>query len=208
MKTKKYLFRLVVGLLTLALGVGVYYFFVYIENNNVNENDEKHCFNSQPVAEESEISKVFTNVPEIADLKIHDEVTSDETFYPDGSYCLFKEDLPKGLRDIDFINIEANEWNESDDEIPPKPIAPKGFIGISKKSGLSELKFTKISLNNRLITFETERKNGIHYSFTGEFPKEQNDGNEWSVDLKGLLRKYRDGKQIAKISVRFQAECC
>lgn len=58
MKTKKFLFRLIVGLLTLALGVGVYYFLVYLENSNVNENDEKHCFNSQPiVSKDSEISK-------------------------------------------------------------------------------------------------------------------------------------------------------
>ena len=200
MKTKVYFFRLTVGLTALFLGLGIYFVWQKISAQTVSAIPAL----VKPVAASSPI---FVPLPPLEKTNLVNEEakTEEETeseFYPDGNYYT-SEELPKSFRNIESLSIEANDWSNygESENYDPKPMLAKGFL-----QGDTEYKFVKISINNRLISFETEKKNGISYTFVGEFPKESADGA--SGDLKGVLKKFKDGKQIAKSKVEFYVSGC
>lgn len=193
MKTKLYFFRLIIALIALVIGLGVYRL---VEHYQQSFEEQETCL-TQP----------YYFVPDkTPELSANDSVktdSQDSEFYPDGEYYPNEEDLVDGFRNLEELTIEANDWANAEDYNKPQPILPKGTL----KAGKS-YKFAKISINNRIISFETENKKGVSYSFIGEFPKEQSDGDEWLVGISGFLRKFRDGKQVAKIKINFYVGGC
>lgn len=202
MKTKVYFFRLMVGLTALFIGVSLYFVWQGISAQSVSAIPDL----VKPVAS---ASPVFVPLPpnEIKDLITEEPKTDEEAayeFYPDGDYYPLDE-LPKVFNNIDFLEIAANDWSDYDgsENYQPKPIVPKGALHTE-----IEYKFAKISINNRLISFETEKVKGINYTFVGEYPKDGKFGNDEWVDLQGILKKFKNGKEVAKSKIGFVVAGC
>jgi hypothetical protein len=192
MKTKTYFFRLIIALIALVIGLGVYRI---VERFQQSFDEHDACLNQpQNVIQVAPKEQPVETAPIQEDLQ-------DSEFYPDGEYYPSEEDLVDGFRNLEELTIEANDWTEATDDIPPKQISPKGML----KAG-NEFNFTKISINNRLISFETEKINGIKFTFVGNFLDPSD--FEGNPPLSGILTKYKDGKIVAKREFGFYADGC
>lgn len=192
MKTKVYFFRLLIAVSTFVLGLGSYLAINYFQTETIE--DEPHCSaqNNQPV---EPISQILVTKNEITEN--NKEIENE--FIPDGDYYLIGE-LSKDFKDFDYLEITANEYeSEKDGTSYWKPIPPKGFIFTKTK-----FNFSRIQINNRQISFETNRIKGVSYTFIGTYPKNVslNDGEDF-VAIQGRLTKYKDGKKITEIEVNF-----
>lgn len=198
MKTKVYFFRLIIGLSAFVLSVVIYFIWQGFPAKSVTAIPSV----VKPVAESSPVF-VPLPPPETTVAVENNEEPADE-FYPDGEFYP-QDDLPKAFKDIEVLEIEANDWSDygENNNYKPKPILAKGLLHTK-----TEFKFTKISINNRLISFETTSVKGIKYTFVGEYPKNAENSEDDGVDLKGVLRKFKDGKEIAKSKMGFYVSGC
>lgn len=194
MKTKVYLFRLIVGLLALTLGISVYFIWQSFTIQTVSEVSQTE----QPVLEIVKAQPIFEVVKPASELPKEEETIPTE-FEPEGDYYLIGSS-PKAFRDFDLISVTTNDYVEKKDGSSyANPIPPKGHIYTKIQH-----KFTRINISNRQISFETESKNGISYKFTGHFPEEYEDKNlnDW-ISLEGDLIKLKDGKKVAQMKAKF-----
>jgi hypothetical protein len=194
MKTKVYFFRLIIALIALVIGLGVYRI---VERYQQSFEVEERCLNQtlteNPFALKQEpLVTIVTN-----------NDTQDSEFYPDGEYYPSEEDLVDGFRNIEELTIEASDWTDATDNIPPKQISPKGMLKAGK-----EYNFKKMSINNRFISFETEKIKGVNFIFIGSFPDDSTFDEKHSADLIGVLAKYNDGKLVAKHEFGFYVPGC
>jgi hypothetical protein len=199
MKVKKYLFRLVVGLLALALGLGVYWIFEYLQRYN---EEIDLCLVPSERIQLADYSPIFEKQESLVNPKV--EETPNE-FYPDGEF--YQEDKLTGeFKDFIHFEVTTEDWTNATEknDYQPKPIIPKGLLQARKK-----YKFVKISAANWMLSFETEKIDGINYSFTGNYLKNSTEKENW-IDLKGTLIKYKHGKKIAqmKLGLLSLADAC
>lgn len=204
MKVRIYFFRIIVGLMTFTAGLGIYFVWQNFPAPTVSKI-------SPMVSPIASASPVFVSFPPVTQTnnpvnKTVENEETEENFYPDGDYYLIG-DLPKAFRDFDYLTVNANKHEaEKDGTSSWKPMVTEGFIFTKTK-----FKFVRISINNRQISFETEKVNGVSYKFTGVYPKEDfslNDGEDY-IALQGRLTKFKDGKKIATIKAKFGViECC
>ncbi len=138
-----------------------------------------------------------------------DEDTADggqysDEFDPAGEYYLDLETVPNAFADIDYLQIETHDYgHDSDDNPTSSPIAPKGFI-LTKKA----LRFDRIAIGGKEITFQTATVKGVSYKFTGSFLTTdycESDGD--MPDLKGRLIKIKDNKWAAEMVAEFYVSC-
>lgn len=202
MKAKVYFFRVIIGITALFIGVSFYFIWQKVSAQSVSAIPDL----VKPVAS---ASPIFVPLPinektdSISEENTPDEETSYE-FYPDGEYYPLNEQL-KGFKDIEFLEIEANDWSNygESENYQTKPIVPKAALHTK-----IEYKIAKISINNRIISFETEKIKGVNYIFVGQYPKEgELENDEW-VDLKGVLTKIKNGKVVAKSEIGFVVSGC
>ena len=142
---------------------------------------------------------------DVSDKTINQGFSDD--FDPSGNYSLDIENVPKAFADIEYLDITTREYiNENGTHIN-RPIVPAGMI-MTKKS----LTFTKLALGNHEISFETESVGGISYQFVGQFHNPTETINcescEYPADLKGNLRKIKNGQVIAELEAKFYINGC
>jgi hypothetical protein len=194
MKTKTYFFRLTIALIALVIGLGVYRVVERFQHSF----DEKDACLNQP----QNVIPIVTK-EQITETASIQEDLQDSAFNPDGEFYPNEEDLVDGFRNLESLTVEANDWTNATEDIPPKPISPNGMI----KAG-REYNFTKISINNRLLSFETEKINGISFIFIGSFPDDSTFDEKHPADLIGILTKYKNGKLIVQKSIGFYVDGC
>ena len=196
MKAKVYFFRLIIGLSTFGLGIGVYFVWQSFPAQTV----EAIPNMVKPVAV---ASPIFMSLQPVTDSKADEAVENieekEDEFYAGGDYYLIGNS-PKGFEDFESLSISTDDWDDKLEKLAPT--APKGSLFTKK-----EHKFTRIAINNRWLSFKTEKINGISYEFIGNYPKEEislNNGEDF-VYLQGRLIKFKDGKKVAEIEVKFGA---
>jgi hypothetical protein len=188
MKTKTYFFRLIIALIALVIGLGVYRI---VERFQHSFDEHDACLNqpqnSIPIAAKEEPVETAST-------------QEDSEFYPDGEFYL-DDKLPKEFKDFNTLSITSHDWTNATEEnnYQPETVIPKGYLKTGKKYN-----FTKISIANRRISFETGRIKGISYSFIGKYPEIKEFDEDWT-DLHGTLTKYKDGKKIAQIKLKLLA---
>lgn len=149
-----------------------------------------------------------TTVAVFDDLRAVEDQDTTNDFDPSGSYSLDTEDVPKHFADIEFLEIETREYVERSGTYFNRPIVPRGMLKTTKS-----LAFTRISVGDREISFETESIHGISYQFIGQFPETSEmidcfETCEYPADMKGKLKKMENGKVVAELSAEFYIHGC
>ncbi len=217
MKIKVYLLWMAVAVLTFAFGISVTSFVQYFESVYSAKVQQTELAEPAKV-EESQTEKITFSAPILKEVetslveKTNDSENETEfAFDAEGGYYIIG-DLPKGFKDFDSLSITTNSYDKptSENGYNDTAIPPEGYIFTKK-----EFKFIRINIANKQIAFVTETKKGVSYEFIGVFVKEEikhtsNFGYEFteSVDLKGRLKKMRDGKKVAESEVRFALGGC
>jgi hypothetical protein len=194
MKTKTYFFRLIIALIALVIGLGVYRIVERFQHFF----DEKDACLNQP---QNQISIALKEEP--LETVSTQEDSQPREFYPDDEYYTYVEDLPDGFKNLEALTLKTTDWTNATEDIPPRPMLPEGTL-IAGKS----YKLIKININNRQFSFETEKINGIHFTFVGTFPEDAGAETDHPIDLKGILSKYRNGKLVAKHTFNFYVGGC
>lgn len=200
MKTKIYLFRIVVGSLAFLFSLGTYTVWRYVQTPAaapilpaMAQTDSEKLRETYPMMP----SETKTDVQPTEPVK--DEAAA--VFDAEGYYYIVG-DLPKGFKDFVNFNVRNKNYESEDESEYGKLIAPEGAIDTGK-----EFKFSKISIGNEQIQFETERVKGISYSFSGRFTETRNfvwlEPEAVENVLEGHLIKKRNGKKIAEAQVKF-----
>lgn len=190
MKAKVYFFRLIVAVIAFSIGIITFNFAFFIESGWQKVQAEEFYDGNltQPVSES----------------EMNTEPTTDEInkyiskFVWGGDFYVF-DDLPKEFKNVEMVEIELADWSND----LPQPILPQGFLRAESK-----YRFTKILVNNELISFETEIKNKISYKFVGKFLESSQIYSDLTPDLKGVLTKFKNGKKIAETNVEFGLSEC
>jgi hypothetical protein len=199
MKTKIYLFRLIIGAMTLTLGIGAFFAwqFLAVRTDQEISQLEKPVFEIEKV---QPVAIVSTSAPDMPQPDLpNDEENAKVDFDPDGSYYVLG-DLPKAFRDFQSLDIATSDYQTREDgSVYAVPVPPAIYLHTETKYN-----FTRININNRNISFETQSKNGTRYRFVGVFPEEYEDkiSKEW-ISLEGILTKLRNGKKVAETKARF-----
>jgi len=125
--------------------------------------------------------------------------------YADGTYLLNSEQLARSFRDIDFLEISTIDYQRTnEDGTYGIPIPPEGFVKAKQK-----LKFTRIAIGGRQLTFQTETINGVDYRFSGHFRTiDEYLPDQAMGELTGKLTKLKNGKAIASATVEFYMDGC
>ncbi len=205
MKTKTFLFRFLIGFSAFSLGIG--FFFVWQKVNvKTIAQSQTSLESSEKQTQETHLVETIDSLPSPNfDIPTEKDELRKYPFYPDGE---FYPDgvLSEEFSDFNSFSIEANNWENASEEnnYQPEAIVPKGFLLTNKK-----FEFEKINIGNRLVSFETEIKNGISYKFIGEYPNNENlnPEDEW-VELKGTLTKYKNGKKSISQKMTFYVPGC
>lgn len=145
-------------------------------------------------------------VVDLPDLR-NDSPSAPDDFDPTGSYYLANEKVPAAFADIEYIDITTREYGDENGTYFSRPIVPTGSLRTQKR-----FEFSKISFGNREISFETDLHDGISYQFVGTFPVATEyvtcEGCEYPADLKGRLKKLKNGKVIAEVQAEFYINGC
>lgn len=149
----------------------------------------------------------LTTVPEFDQPEVIDDQDMPSSFDPSGGYSLDMEIVPKTFADIEYLEIVTHEYLEENESYISRPIVPTGMLKTKKSFA-----FTKILVGNREISFETESIDGIRYQFVGVFPESNEMINceacEYPPDLKGQLKKIKNGRVVAEWHAKFYVQGC
>lgn len=182
MKFNKFLLNLAVGSAALLFGlawVGVYQFFT-----GTSAVRPHTCFPTKTVKVEiADYSKFDINNPEsvlpinFEENKLtspHVDEDNAAMFDPEGYYFVLDNDVKKA-GDFEGFTINNKNFKVSvNDKNYGKAIAPNGYVSADK-----DYKFTKISIGNEKVEFETAPINGVKYIFSGKFLV---NGNFYTLD--------------------------
>jgi hypothetical protein len=204
MKIKIHLFRLTVAAVAFLFGTGCFTAWRYFQS-----------FTSTPEKEfaQADLSNISENYPTIAvepaielpkppvPESASEANTETPEFDAEGYYYIAHE-TPKGFEEFVSFSVINKNYESEDEDKYGKLMAPKGSVQAEK-----EFKFSRISIGNGQIQFETERIRGISYSFTGRFIETRNfihlEAGEVEKVLEGRLIKKRKGKTIVERDVKF-----
>lgn len=129
------------------------------------------------------------------------EPTAAAAFDPTGAYFPMA-DLPPEFQELEHLGLATIDENAA-----PAPL--NGFLRPKARSAADYL-LIKPSLNGKTLTFTTTTVRGVHYTFTGAFPRLGNfpetPPSYEEVALSGTLTKLRDGQTIATTPVQFRYE--
>lgn len=211
MKMKIYLFRFAVAVAAFVFGisllsVGRYFQTVFSAKESKAE---------APVPVEVEMVKAEdliyppivqpeTTLIETAKTAQEPEEETAYKFHAHGEYYIIGG-ATKVFEKFDYLYIETLDYEKASVENDHMgiPIPPKGVI--SSETG-KELNLVRINISNELISFETEKKNGVSFQFVGKFIDEEElkiDEYTHYVVLEGILTKMKNGEKIVERSVQF-----
>lgn len=132
-----------------------------------------------------------------------EEDTSNE-FYAHGSFYIDQENLPREFRDFEHIEIQTHDMAQlREDDTYGVRIPPKGWV-----SAKVQFAFSRIAINAKDISFQTETVDGVSYRFVGQYHHVdycETDGS--TPDLIGRLIKIKDGKWAAEMKAELYAQC-
>lgn len=205
MKAKTFLFQFFIGFSAFSLGVGIFFVWQKINVKTIAQSQTPYQLLEKPDRVTNKVETIDSIPPTNSDIPTEIDEAEKAPFYPDGEF--YPEGaLSEEFSDFNYFSIGAFNWENATEEnnYQPTAIIPTGFLLTSK-----EFKFEKISIGNRLVSFETETKNGISYSFTGEYPNNENltPEDEW-IELKGTLTKFKNGKKLADQKMTFYVPGC
>ena len=202
MKATIYGFRLLIALTAFIFGIGAYSLQRYFQPFTKLQKLETISIPVKP--------DITTSIKPVQQVAPIEEVArqAESDFYASGEYYIIGK-APKGFEDFEYLEITTDAYDEKTDKV--KPIYPEGFV-LSK----SKFSFSKIYINNKIVSFETETRKGISYKFTGMF-FEHDEQKTWTsfdydektpyqeeyIYLEGSLTKFRDGKKIAEKKIKF-----
>ncbi len=208
MKFNKFLLNFAVGSAALLFGltwVGVYQYFV-----GTNAVQPHTCFLTKTVKMENADSSKFDigNPESVLPINFEeDKLTSphvDEDnaamFDAEGYYFVLDSDAKK-VGDFEGFTINNKNFKVSaNDKNYGNAVAPSGYVSADK-----DYKFTKVSIGNGKIEFETEPINGVKYIFSGKFLVE---GNFYTLDenakvVTGTLTKIDGDAATSSKAVTF-----
>lgn len=144
---------------------------------------------------------------DLPDLRNEPPLAPDD-FDASGPYSLGAAKIPAAFADIEFLDIATRDYLLNENDIyTSRPIIPVGLLKTNKR-----FEFAKVAVNNREISFETNIHDGISYQFVGHFPTSTEyiscEGCEYPADLKGKLKKLKNGKVIAELDANFYYNGC
>lgn len=204
---KQMILRVVVMLLTFALGVVVYGFILQRAANKASAPLCVQAVSPAPlepvkatVAPVGPAAGVGPPVP-VATPKPHFILDYDpDTFYPHGMYYLM-DPKPKDFESLDGFELGQNGYA---DEVP-------AYINVIKRypdqsTGQTSAVFGL--LTKRRLVFATEKSayTRIEYRFEGEFLRTDFDAvtNTDKAVLRGVLTRSKDGRTLVEHTVRFR----
>ncbi len=220
MKIKVYLLWIAVAVLTFVFGINIFsvgrYFQSFLSAGVQKTELVEPAKVGQLTVDDiiyppRKIEQAETSITSMMEKTDDSEKESEYEFDGEGDYYIIG-DLPKGFKDLDSLSITTNDYEKGtpENDYNDTAIPPEGSIFTKK-----EFKFVRINIASKQIAFVTEIKKGISYEFIGVFVKEEikhttDYGYEFteSVDLKGRLKKLRDGKKVAESKVRFELGGC
>jgi hypothetical protein len=120
------------------------------------------------------------------------------------------EEIPNAFRDIEYIYLKKKPGTNTAD--PPTDEAGRVFIaGELKLSGGDTFKFKTAHFvrtadgDYKWIFFETEKRHGVWYTFTGEYLENRiyDERRKSYTRIKGTLVKYSNGTKVASDDLPF-----
>lgn len=203
MKTKTRLFRLTVAAIAFLFSTGCYTAWGYFQSpveapeKEFIQPDLTNIIEAAPPVVKPVIELPNPTVPEPAS-----EADTDAPEFDAEGYYYIAHETPKGFEEFVSFNITNKNYESEDEDNYGKLMAPKGSV-----QGKKEFKFSRISIGNGQIHFETESIKGISYSFSGRFTETRNfiylETEEVEKVIEGRLIKKRNGKTIVERDVKF-----
>jgi hypothetical protein len=201
MKMKKYL--LSSGVMILCFGVGCVYYAQY-EYLSTMFGPAPDVVVDTPAVSYTEPDAVVwmpeqTSVLADPGITSSDEPAVDDWWkdYFTGEYYLAEEKLPKGFRDLEYLELTTHVYVENS-ETPWQPVPAKGMLKMGRSYDLMRLSITR-----SFLTFETETIKGVSYRFSGTVAIPGDDVDE--VRFKGKLMKLKNGRTTDTIDAEFLA---
>lgn len=204
MKTKLYLFRISIALLTFVLGIVTYLEFQFVRSYFGSRETEPTSVAQIEIREaipQPEQEPVSYSVPPNSN-----EQEPAPDFDGTGSYYSAHRDLPKGFKKFDSLEIEMRDYSRISEtsNYEGEAIPPKGSIRFRKT-----YRFVRVAIGGKEIGFETESIAGISYRFTGRFVAEENiDIEGVAIDLRGRLIKLKNGKKADSTDIELYVGGC
>lgn len=123
---------------------------------------------------------------------------SQKKFDPEGEFLPLGK-APKGLEEVAAIDLFRSGRN--------RPFTSHSHSGVTTTRGLV-YRFQSISASQNSLTFKTQSRGGISYSFSGRFLKggvfAEMDSAAWNDSfLEGTLTRFKNGKKVAESRMRF-----
>lgn len=200
MKTKIYLFRIVVGSLAFLFSLGIYTVWRYVQTPVA-----APIAPAMALTDSGKLRETYPMMPSEtkAEPALPETVENEaEAAFDAEGYYYIAGELPKGFKDFESFNVRNKNYESEDESEYGKLIAPQGSVDTGK-----EFDFSKISIGGDQIQFETVSVKGISYSFSGKYTVTRNfswlEPEEKLQVLEGRLIKKRGGKKIAEAQVKF-----
>ena len=204
---KRMILRVVVMLVTFAMGVAVY---GLILQRAVNKASATPCVQAvSPAPLEPAKASVAPVVPAaviappvpVATPKPHFIIDYDpDTFYPYGMYYLM-DPKPKDFENLEGFEMEQNGYA---DEVPAYIMVIKRYP--DESTGSTSAVFGLVT--KRRLVFATEKSSDtrIEYRFEGEFLRTDFDAvsGEDKAVLRGVLTRSKDGRTLVERTVSFK----
>ena len=118
-------------------------------------------------------------------------------FRPYGYFSLVGKP-PKGFENFDTIQY----WRKEDEQTGPD--ISERTAGVNETGGVV-YRYDTISVTRREFVFTTRAVRGLSYKFSGRFLRSDFVGAEMNFErpvLVGVLDKYRNGRRVARATVR------
>jgi hypothetical protein len=145
--------------------------------------------------------------PTFDQFEMIDDQPASNDLDPSGTYVFVAENIPKAFADIESLDITTREYTVENGTYTNRPIVPSGMLETTEI-----FEFSKIYIGGREISFETEPVNGVSYQLVGTFLDSSEmitcETCEYPRDLKGHLKKIKNGKVIAEMNAEFFIAGC
>ena len=206
---KKSILCFAAGLTALALGLGIFYageFLVSFFQNSEQETIETVKAEENAPKEIPVEELIFPKASAKAETEETKAETEDQTdesiaygFDPSGEYYLIGG-LNKSFEEMHGLFIKTMEYKDDPEtkQWIQEAVTPEG--NIYNKAG-KELKFVRLFISEKHISFETASKNGISYRFEGKFVENKEveyNGETDAAVIEGILIKLKNGKEIVR----------
>lgn len=198
MKLRIFVYRLVAALTAFVFGFSIFNAWQYFQTPETVIVTALALTKQEPVFAPPPVEPLSAVVD--SKTETQEETNAETEFDAEGFYYII-DDSPKGFEDFDAIEITTVDYETASEENDYKgtPIAPEGHLRTNRK-----FNFTRISISEKNMTFQTEAVKGVSYKFSGKFLEK---GAFWNLEsqtpvLEGRLVKLQSGKKAVEKNVR------